>query len=98
MEIFLQLCITLWFVIDYRELVFDSGKALSSTESFGTGLTISILSSMVWIILNRLVYLSQNIRIKFWLHFAQCTLYVVLVFLLVPLTDTRSYMLSLIHI
>ena len=92
MEIFLQLCITLWFVIDYRELVFDSGKALSSTESFGTGLTISILSSMVWIILNRLVYLSQNIRIKFWLHFAQCTLYVVLVFLLVPLTDTRSYM------
>ena len=92
MEIFLQLCITLWFVIDYRELVFDSGKALSSTESFGTGLTISILSSMVWIILNRLVYLSQNIRIKFWLHFAQCTLYVVLVFLLLPLTDTRSYM------
>jgi len=91
-EIFLQLCITLWFIIDYRELVFDSNEALSSTESFGTGLTISIISSTVWVILNRLVYLSQNIRIKFWLHFAQCTLYIVLVFLLLPLTDTRSFM------
>ena len=92
LEIFLQLIITCWFVTDYRNLVFESGTALSSTESFGTGLTISIVSSVLWIIVMRLVYLSQNIKLKFYLHFAQIVLYVSLVFIFLPLLDTRSFM------
>ena len=91
LEIFLQLIITCWFVTGYRNLVFESGTALSSTESFGTGLTISIVSSVMWIIVMRLVYLSQNIKLKFYLHFAQVVLYVSLVFIFLPLLDTRSF-------
>lgn len=92
LEMSLQLIISLWFVSDYNNLVFDAGKALSSTESFGTGLTVSIASSVAWMILNRLVYLKQNIKAKLFLHVSLSALYVSLVFLLLPLCDTRAYM------
>ena len=91
LEIFLQLIITLWFVIDYSNLVFESSTALSSTESFGTGLTISILSSVGWMTLMRLVYLTQNIRLKFFFHVLQVVAYVICVFIVVPLADPRVY-------
>lgn len=92
LEMFLQLIISLWFVCDYSNLVFDAGKALSSTESFGTGLTVSIASSVAWMILNRLVYLKQNVKAKLFLHVSLSVLYVSLVFLFLPLCDTRAYM------
>jgi len=91
LEILLQFILTLWFITDYSALVFESVTGLSSTESFGTGLTISIISSVAWVVLTRIVYLTQRIRVKFALHLTQCVLYVVGVFLIVPLVDTRAY-------
>ena len=91
LEIFLQFVLALWFIFDYSYLVFDSVTGLSSTESFGTGLTISIIFSVSWIGLMRVVYLKQNMQLKFALHLAQCLLYVVCVFLILPLADSRAY-------
>lgn len=91
LEIFLQFLIALWFVIDYSTLVFQSVTGLNSTESFGTGLTISIMCSVAWFVLMRIVYLTQSIRIKLALHVMQCVLYVVGIFFILPLVDTRPY-------
>ena len=92
LEVFLQLIIGIWFVTDYNNLVFASGTALSSTESFGTGLTISIACSVAWMILTRLVYLTRNVRAKLFLHMTVSALYVLLIFLFLPLFDSRAYM------
>ena len=69
----------------------DQCKTLNSGggEQLQSGLTIAILTMTIAIIVSRLVYMSQNMLIKYLMHVSYTLVLLLYIFVVLPLTDGR---------
>ena len=91
-EFFFQVLGLVWLVADFSALNFEDMEAQSSgVEQLQSGLTIAILTSTISIVISRLVYMSQSMLIKYFMHVAYTSTLLLYVFVILPLADERFY-------
>jgi hypothetical protein len=87
-EFLLQAMGLVWLIMDFSNLNFENlnGDQNSGVEQLQSGLTIAILTSTVAIVINRLVYMSQNMLIKYVMQVAYTLTLLLHIFVVLPLT------------
>ena len=88
-EFLLQAMGIIWLVLDFSNLNFENSEQNSGIEQLQSGLTIAILTSTVSIVINRCVYMSQNMLYKYVMQVAYTLTLLLHIFVVLPLTDGR---------
>ena len=83
----------IWLIMDFSNLNFENlnNEQTSGVEQLQSGLTIAILTSTISIVINRLVYMSQNMLIKYMMQVAYTLTLLLHIFVVLPLTDGRPF-------
>ena len=92
-EFFLQILSLVWLIFDFSNLNFENDVQNSGAEQLQSGLTIAILTSTLSMVISRLVYVSQNMLMKYLMQVAYTLTLLLHIFIVLPLTDTRPCLL-----
>ena len=90
-EFFLQILSLVWLIFDFSNLNFENDVQNSGAEQLQSGLTIAILTSTLSMVISRLVYVSQNMLMKYLMQVAYTLTLLLHIFIVLPLTDTRPF-------
>ena len=90
-EFFLQILSLVWLIFDFSNLNFENSGQASGAEQLQSGLTIAILTSTLSMVISRLVYVSQNMLMKYVMQVAYTLTLLLHIFIILPLVDGRAF-------